>query len=88
MDTEKSLELDKLKRELIDADAKRDSKRKMTWFSLLGMLLYPICIMICEAASLTGTIVILGNIAGSYYVSVSAIVIAYFGSQYFEQKDK
>ena len=36
------------RKELEDADARRDAMRKMTWFALLGMLLYPFAILILQ----------------------------------------
>ena len=46
--TQKELEMDlEFKRkELEDADARRDAMRTMTWFALLGMLFYPSGILI------------------------------------------
>ena len=28
---------------MLDDDAQRDAQRKMAWFALFGMLLYPLC---------------------------------------------
>ena len=33
------------RKELEDADAMRDAQRKMTWFALAGLLLYPAAIV-------------------------------------------
>ena len=38
---EVEMNLEFRRKELEDADARRDAMRKMTWFALLGMLLYP-----------------------------------------------
>jgi hypothetical protein len=43
---ELSLYLEFKRRELEDQDAQRDAMRKMTWFALWGMLLYPATIVI------------------------------------------
>jgi hypothetical protein len=36
------------RKELEDADAMRDAQRKMAWFSLAGMLLYPAIVLIAN----------------------------------------
>ena len=33
---------------MIDADAKRDAQRRMAWFSLTGMLLFPFGVVFTE----------------------------------------
>ena len=38
---EMEMDLEFKRKELEDADARRDAMRKMTWFALMGMLLYP-----------------------------------------------
>ena len=40
-DDEREIMLEDRKRVMIDADAKRDAQRRMAWFSLTGMLLFP-----------------------------------------------
>ena len=43
---EMEMHLEFKRKELEDADARRDAMRKMTWFALMGMLLYPAGILI------------------------------------------
>jgi len=69
------------RKELEDADAMRDAQRKMAWFALAGMLLYPFAVVIAVAIGLDGAATILGNMAATYFVSVAAIVGAFFGAQ-------
>ena len=38
---ERAIMLDDRRRQVLDADAKRDAQRRMAWFSLTGMLLFP-----------------------------------------------
>lgn len=64
---------------LEDEDAMRDSQRKMAWFSLFGMLLYPICVLIASAAGMSEGAQVLGDMAPTYFVSVAAIVAAFYG---------
>ena len=42
---EEAMYLEFKRKELEDADAMRDAQRKMAWFSLYGMLAYPILVI-------------------------------------------
>ena len=64
---------------MLDDDAQRDAQRKMAWFALFGMLLYPLSIIICNVANLDEAMKSLASIAGVYFVSVAAIVAAFYG---------
>ena len=88
--TKKELEMDlEFKRkELEDADARRDAMRKMTWFALMGMLLYPAGILITSMLGYEGTAKIIGDIAPTYFVAISALVAAYFGANAYVDKKK
>jgi hypothetical protein len=48
---EHEIMLEDRRRRMEDADAKRDAQRRMTWFALSGMILYPFVILV---ASVTG----------------------------------
>ena len=61
------------RKELEDADARRDAMRQMTWFALFGTL--------NDKAA-----VIIGNIAPTYFVAISALVAAYFGANAYSDK--
>ncbi len=43
---EEQMYLEFKRKELEDADAMRDAQRKMAWFSLSGMLLYPAIVLV------------------------------------------
>ena len=45
-DEEKRMYIEFKRKELEDQDLMRDSQRKMTWFALFGMLLYPFGIFV------------------------------------------
>ena len=60
-------------------NAKRDQQRQMIWFALSGMLLYPLSIILTAGIGLTQATESLTSIAGIYFVSVSALVSAFFG---------
>ena len=85
---EKAMYLEFKRKRLEDEDAMRDAQRKMAWFALLGMLLYPFAVVLAVWLDLQNAGTILGNMAATYFVSVAAIVAAFFGGQaYARGKD-
>ena len=85
---EMEMNLEFKRKELEDADARRDAMRKMTWFALMGMLLYPAGILITSMLGYEETAKIIGNIAPTYFVAISALVAAYFGANAYVDKKK
>ena len=85
---EHEMYLEYKRKELEDADARRDAMRRMTWFALLGMLLYPLGILITSMLGHEGTAKIIGDIAPTYFVAISALVAAYFGANAYVDKKK
>lgn len=83
---EQDMYLEFKRKELEDADAMRDAQRKMAWFALSGMLLYPFAVVIAVLAGLDSASKILGDMAATYFVAVAGIVAAFFGSQAFTNK--
>ena len=83
---ELNMHLEFKRRELEDADAQRDAMRKMTWFALFGMLLYPTTIMITSWLGLDKAAGIIGDIAPTYFVAISALVAAFFGANAYSNK--
>ena len=69
------------RKELDDQDAMRDAQRKMAWFALFGMLLYPFAVVLANLIGLDQASKLLGEMAATYFVSVAAIVAAFFGTQ-------
>jgi len=84
-DEEHAMYLEFKRKELDDQDAMRDAQRKMAWFALFGMLLYPFAVVIANWIGLDQASKILGDMAATYFVSVAAIVAAFFGSQAFSK---
>ena len=76
------------RKELDDADAMRDAQRKMTWFALFGLLLYPFAVVLADTVGLNQASKILGDMAATYFVSVAAIVAAFFGGQAYSTSKK
>ena len=73
------IEIEDRKRKMEDADAKRDAQRKMAWFSLMGMLVFPFGVVLTEFLELPNASTMLASMSNIYYVSIAAIVAAYYG---------
>jgi len=78
---EQAMYLEFKRKELEDADAMRDAQRNMAWFALFGMLLYPAIVLLANVVGMETAAKILGDMAAVYFVSVAAIVAAFFGAQ-------
>lgn len=74
------------RKELEDQDAMRDAQRKMAWFSLYGMLAYPVLVVGSSVIGLEKAGDILGDMAGVYFIAVAGIVAAFFGAQAWTKK--
>ena len=83
---EYQMDLEFKRKRLEDEDAMRDSQRKMAWFALLGMLLYPACVLMASAVNMENGAGVLGDMAPTYFVSVAAIVAAFYGKTALEKK--
>ena len=83
---EEAMYLEFKRKELEDADAMRDAQRKMTWFALAGLLLYPMAVVIASMVGLTEAQKTLGSMAPTYFVAVAGIVAAFFGAQAYSKK--
>lgn len=83
---EEAMYLEFKRKELEDQDAMRDAQRSMAWFALFGMLLYPFAVVLAVWIGLEQASSILGSMAATYFVSVAAIVAAFFGGQAYSSK--
>ena len=86
---EQDMYLEFKRKELEDADARRDAMRQMTWFALLGMLFYPAGILITSLLEQDKAATLIADIAPTYFVAISALVAAYLGANaYADKKSK
>lgn len=85
-DTERQMYLEFKRKELEDKDAQRDAMRNMAWFALFGMLLYPFAVVLAGWIGLEQPAKILGDMAATYFVSVAAIVMAFFGADAIKER--
>ena len=80
-EAEQTMYLEEKRKELEDADAMRDAQRNMAWFALGGMLLYPFAVVAAELLGLSNASSTLGSMAPTYFVSVAAIVAAFYAKE-------
>ena len=73
------IEVEAKRREMVDADKKRDAERNMSYAALAGMLAFPLLIIISSFLGLDKAAALLADIAGISYIAVSAVLGSYFG---------
>ena len=78
---EMAMDLEFKRKRLEDQDAMRDAQRNMAWFALFGMLLYPFAVVLAVLAGLDQAATVLGSMAPTYFVSVAAIVAAFYAKE-------
>ena len=83
---EQAMYLEFKRKELEDADARRDAMRNMAWFALFGMLLYPFAVVVAVLVGIDTAGKILGDMAPTYFVSVAAIVAAFYAKEAVTKK--
>ena len=84
--TEEEIELYERKVRFENEDKKEDAQRNMAWFALFGMLLYPFAVLLSNLLGLSTAANILGDMAPTYFVSVAAIVAAFYGKEAYTKK--
>ena len=86
---EMDMHLEFKRKELEDKDAQRDAIRKMAWFSLMGLLVYPIGIAITSLLGMDKAATLIADIAPTYFASIAVLVSAFFGASAISgKKDK
>jgi hypothetical protein len=83
---EQAMYLEFKRKELEDKDAQRDAIRKMAWFSLFGLLVYPIGIGITSGFGLDTASTLIADIAPTYFASIAVLVSAFFASDAVKDK--
>ena len=77
---ERALYLEFRRKELEDKDAQRDAIRKMAWFSLVGLLVYPLGIAVTTILGFETAANLIADIAPTYFASIALLVSAFFGA--------
>lgn len=85
---ESHMNLEFKRKELEDADAQRDAIRKMAWFSLVGLLLYPFGIFLTSLFGLDTAANLIADIAPTYFASIAVLVSAFFAADAVGGKKK
>ena len=83
---ERLIELERKREAADNDDKKQDAQRNMAWFALVGMLLYPFAVVIASLIGLDTAGNILGDMAPTYFVSVAAIVMAFYAKEAIGKK--
>ena len=82
---EMEMHLEFKRKALEDKDAQRDAIRKMAWFSLIGLLVYPIGIALTSLLGLDQAAQLIADIAPTYFASIAVLVSAFFGADAFRK---
>lgn len=83
---EEAMYLEFKRKELEDNDAQRDAIRKMAWFSLIGLLVYPVGIALTSLVGLDKAANLIADIAPTYFASIAVLVSAFFGADALKGK--
>lgn len=83
---EMAMHLEFKRKALEDADAQRDAIRKMAWFSLIGLLVYPIGIALTSLMGMDKAAELIADIAPTYFASIAVLVSAFFGADALKKK--
>jgi len=83
---EMDMHLEFKRKALEDADAQRDAIRKMAWFSLIGLLVYPAGIAVTSAFGMDKAATLIADIAPTYFASIAVLVSAFFGADALKKK--
>jgi len=83
---EYDMHLEFKRKEMEDADAQRDAIRKMAWFALFGLLLYPIGILLASFLGLDKAASLISDIAPTYFASIAVLVSAFFAADTIKGK--
>ena len=75
---EMDMHLEFKRKALEDQDAQRDAIRKMAWFALIGLLIYPIGIGVTAGLGLDTAANLIADIAPTYFASIAVLVSAFF----------
>lgn len=84
--SDKEMDMSKEMMRMENEDKKQDAQRNMAWFALFGMLLYPFAVVIASWVGLEKASGILGDMAPTYFVSVAAIVAAFYAKEVMGNK--
>ena len=83
---ERAIMLEDRLRKMEDADAKRDTQRRLTVACTAGKLLYPFSLLNASILGFNDAASLIADIATVYVVAASGVVAAYFGFNAMEAR--
>lgn len=83
-----AIELEDRRRKMEDEDAHRDAQRRMAWFALIGLLLYPLGIFLADVFGMGKAATLIADIAPTYFASIAVLVSAFFGASALKSKQE
>ena len=83
--SDEELAMSERMQELSVLHEKADAQKQMCWLALLGMLLYPALVVICDMLNLDKAATILGDMSSIYFVSVGGLISVWFGAQAYQK---
>lgn len=78
-------------KDLVDIDnndKKDDAQRRMTWTALIGMLLYPVLVILADIIGIPHASDLISGMSAVYFASVSAIIMVFFGANAYIRSRK
>lgn len=78
-------------KDLVDIDnndKKDDAQRRMTWTALIGMLMYPVLVIIADMFGIPHASDLISGMSAVYFASVSAIIMVFFGANAYIRSRK
>ncbi len=78
--SDEELAMSERMQELSVLHEKADAQKNMCWLALLGMLLYPALVVLCDLLGLDKAAELLEAMSSIYFVSVGGLISVWFGS--------
>ena len=83
--SDEELAMSERMQELSVLHEKADAQKNMCWLALLGMLLYPALVVLCDLLGLDKAAELLEAMSSIYFVSVGGIISVWFGSLAYQK---
>ena len=83
--SDQELEMTARLQQLEATHEKADAQRQMCFLALLGMLLYPTLVVVCDLLGLDKAATVLGDMSSIYFVSVGGLISVWFGAQAYSK---
>ena len=83
--SDQELEMTARLQQLEATQEKQDAQRNMCWLALLGMLLYPALVVLCDLLNLDKAAELLEAMSSIYFVSVGGLISVWFGAQAYSK---